>query len=98
MFQDVFDRLQIHSISITELRKIKRNLGQMKRLCEAATAHGGSGQLSYKIIDSALSQIMEEFEVFEEHRSHLFHLCSSIPDVVQGKLAIKFIYMSIQCT
>ena len=81
MFQDVFDRLQIHSISITELRKIKCNLGQMKRLCEAATAQGGSGQLSYKVVDSALSQIMEEFDAFEERRSYLSHFCLNIPGV-----------------
>ena len=81
MFKEVCDHLQKHSVSITELRKIKRNLGQMKRLCEAATAHGGSGQLSYKAVDSALSQIIEEFDAFEEHRFHLSYLCSNIPDV-----------------
>ena len=81
LFQDVFDRLQTHSVSITELQKIKDNLGQMKRLCGAATARKGSGQLSYKAVDSALSQIMEEFDAFEEHRSHLSHLCLNIPDV-----------------
>ena len=93
--------MQKRSISVTELQKIKNNHEQMKRLCEAATAHGDSeenGQLSYKAVNSALSQIMEEFKVFEEHRSYLSHLCSNIsPDVVQGKLVIKFIYMSIQC-
>ena len=101
-FRDVCDRIQKHNISVTELQKIKDNHEQMKRLCEAATAHGDSeesGQLSYKAVNSALSQIMEEFKAFEEHRSHLSHLCSNIgPDVVQGKLVIKFIYMSIQCT
>ena len=101
-FQDVCDHMQKRNISVTELQKIKDNHEQMKRLCEAATAHGDSeesGQLSYKAVNSALSQIMEEFKAFEEHRSHLSHLCSNIrPDVVQGKLVIKFICMSIQCT
>ena len=101
-FQDVCDHMQKRNISVTELQKIKDNHEQMKRLCEAATAHVDSkesGQLSYKAVNSALSQIMEEFKVFEEHRSHLSHLCSNIsPDVVQGKLLIKFIYMSIQST
>ena len=100
-FQDVCDHIQKRNISVTELQKIKDNHEQMKRLCEAATAHGNSeesGQLSYKAVNSALSQITEEFKVFEEHRSHLFHLCSNIsPDVVQGKLVIKFISMSIHC-
>ena len=81
MFQDVFDRLQTHSVSITELRKIERNLGQMKRLCEAATAHKGSGQLSYKAVDSALSQTMEEFKAFKKYWSRLSHFCLNIPDV-----------------
>ena len=92
-FQDVCDHMQKRNISITELQKIKDNHEQMKRLCEAATAHGDSeenGQLSYKAVNSALSQIMEEFKVFEEHRSHLSHLCSNIsPHVVQGKLVMN---------
>ena len=90
--------MQKHSISVTKLQKIKDNREQMKRLCEAATAHGDSkesGQLSYHTVNSALSQIMEEFNGFEEHQSHLSHLCSNIPNVVQGKLVIEFIYVSI---
>ena len=82
--------MQKRKISLIELREIKDNYEQMKRLCEAATTHGGSnesGQLSYTGVDSALSHIMEEFNVFEEHRSHLSHLCSNIPVAVQGKLA-----------
>lgn len=89
-FQDVCDHMQKRKISLIELREIKDNYEQMKRLCEAATTHGGSnesGQLSYTGVDSALSHIMEEFNVFEEHRSHLSHLCSNIPVAVQGKLA-----------
>jgi len=86
--------MQKRSISVTELRKIKENLNQMRRLCEAATAHGGekeNGQLSYKAVDSTLSQIMEEFHAFEEHQLHLSHLCSHIPrpDAVQGKLVLS---------
>lgn len=99
-FQVVCDDMQKRSISVTDLQKIKDNHEQMKRLCEAATAHGDSkesGQLSYKAVNSALSQIMEEFKEFEEHQSHLSHLCSNIPDVVQGKLVIKSIYISVQC-
>ena len=104
-FQDVCDHMQKRNISVTELQKIKDNHEQMKRLCEAATAHGDSkesGQLSYKAVNSALSQIMEEFKVFEEHRSHLSHLCSNIsPDVVQGKvimnLSARHWTFSIQC-
>jgi len=87
--------MQKRSISVTELRKIKENLNQMKRLCDAATAHGGekeNGQLSYKAVDSTLSQIMEEFDAFEEHRSHLSHLCSHIPVTVQGKLNSLLFY------
>ena len=80
--------MQKRDISIIELREIKDHYEQMKRLCEAATAHGDSkesGQFSYKAIDSALSQIMEEFNVFEEHQSRLSHLCLNIPVAVQGK-------------
>ena len=83
--------MQKRNISLIELREIKDHYEQMKRLCEAATAHGDSeesGQFSYKTIDSALSQIMEEFDAFEEHRSHLSHLCLNIPVAVQGKLII----------
>ena len=100
-FRDVCDRMQERSISVTELQKIKNNHEQMKRLCEAATAHGDSkesGQLLYHTVNSALSQIVEEFNEFEEHRSHLSHLCSNIPDVVQGKLVIKSIYISVHCS
>ena len=88
-FQKVCDHMQKRSISVTELEKIKEHHAQMKRLCDAATAHGGekeTGQLSYKAMDSVLSQIMEEFGAFEEHQSHLSHLCSYIPVAVQGKL------------
>ena len=84
--------MQKRNISVAELQKIKDNHEQMKRLCEAATAHGDSkesGQLSYKAVNSALSQIMDEFKVFEEHRSDLSHLCSNIPDVVQGKVIMS---------
>ena len=87
-FQDVCDNMQKRKISVIELREIKDHYEQMKRLCEAATTHNESGQLSYTGIDSVLSQIMEEFNVFEDHRSHLSHLCSNIPVAVQGKLAI----------
>ena len=88
--------MEKRSILVTELQKIKNNHEQMKRLCEAATAHGDSkesGQFSYKAVNSALSRIMEEFNGFEEHQSHLSHLCSNIPNVVQGKLIIGFIYI-----
>ena len=89
LFREVCDQMQTRSITVTELQKIKNNQEQMKRLCEAATVSGDSkesGQFSYKAVDSVLSQIMEEFGVFEDHLSHLSHLCANIPDVVQGKL------------
>ena len=60
-FQDVCDHMQKRKISLIELREIKDNYEQMKRLCEAATTHGGSnesGQLSYTGVDSALSHIV----------------------------------------
>ena len=87
-FRKVCNQMQTRSITVTELRKIKNNQEQMKRLCEAATVSGDkeSGQLSYEAVDSALSQIMEEYDVFEEHLSHLSHLCANISDIVQGKL------------
>ena len=87
-FRKVCDQMQTRSITVTELQKIKSNQEQMKRLCEAATVSGDkeSGQLSYKAVDGVLSQIMEEYDVFEEHVSHLSHLCADIPDIVQGKL------------
>jgi len=90
-FQDVCDHMQKRSISVIELREIKDTYEPMKRLCEAATTHGGSnesGQLSYNAIDSILSQTMEEFNAFEEHRSHLSYLCSNISAAVQGKVSI----------
>ena len=85
---DVCDRMQDRSISVSELRKIKDHYEQMKRLCEAATANGDSvvdRHLSYRKVDNTLAQTMEELQVLEEHRSHLSHLCSNIPDNVQGK-------------
>ena len=86
-FRKVCDQMQTRSITVTELQKIKSNQEQMKMLCEAATVSGDkeSGQLSYKAVDSVLSQIMQEYDVFEEHVSHLSHLCANIP-IVQGKL------------
>jgi len=48
------------SISVTELQKIKENLNQMRRLCEAATAHGGENALleaGTKAIDNILSKV-----------------------------------------
>ena len=87
-FREVCVQMQTRSITVTELQKIKNNQEQMKRLCEAATVNGDSkesGQLSYKAVESVLSQIMEEFGVFEEHLSHLSHLCANILVDVQGK-------------
>ena len=87
-FREVCVQMQTRSITVTELQKIKNNQEQMKRLCEAATVNGDSkesGQLSYKAVESVLSQIMEEFGVFEEHLSHLSHLCTNIFVDVQGK-------------
>ena len=83
--------MQKHNISVAEVQKIKTNQEQMKRLCDAATAHGGeneNAQLSYKAVDRTLSQIMEEFHAFEEHRSRLSQLCFHIPVTVQGKLVL----------
>lgn len=79
--------MQTRNITVTELKKIKRNFGQMKRLCEAATAHEGNMQLSYKTVGIAFSQIIEEFDAFKEYQTYLSHLCSKLhtPDV-QGKL------------
>jgi len=88
-FQDVYDHMQKRSISVTELWKIKENEKQVRRLCEAAIAYEGkkeNGHLLYEAVDCVLSQIVEEFDAFKEHRSHLLHLSYSIPDVVQGKL------------
>lgn len=61
----------------------------MKMLCKAATTHAGNKEyrhLSFKAVDDALSQVMDEFNVFEEHRLHLSHLCSKLSDTVQGKV------------
>ena len=83
--------MQKRSISVMELKEIKDHYEQMKRLCEAATTDERSkesGRLSYKAIDSILSQTMEEFNAFEEHRSHLSCLCLNISAAVQGKVSI----------
>jgi len=63
----------------------------MKRLCDAATACGGkkeNGQFSYRAVDSALSQMTEEFNAVKDYYAHLSHLCSHIPDSVEGKLIL----------
>ena len=77
VFQNICERMQKRSITVNELQKIKNNYEQMKRLCEVATAHGSDKYLRIEAVDSAL----EELTAFEEHRSHLSHLCSNI----QGK-------------
>ena len=85
--QDVCYCMKMRSITVTELTKIKGSHGQLRRLCEAATAHGGNMELSYKAVDSAFSQIIEEFDAFEEYRFYLSHLCSKLnTPKVQGKL------------
>lgn len=80
VFQNICEHIQKRSITVNELQKIKNNYKQMKRLCEVATAHGSDKHFRTEAVDSAL----EELTTFEEHRSHLSHLCSNIPDM-QGK-------------
>ena len=78
--------MKMRSITVTELTKIKGRHGQLRRLCEAATAHGENMELSYEAVDSAFSQIIEEFDAFEEYRFYLSHLCSKLnTPKVQGK-------------
>ena len=85
--QDVCNCMKMRSITVTKLTKIKGRHGQLRRLCEAATAHGENMELSYEAVDSAFSQIIEEFDAFEEYRFYLSHLCSKLnTPKVQGKL------------
>jgi len=93
-FEVVYDHIQKHSISITEVQKIKKNKEKIKRLCEAATACKGKKKFSYRAVDSALSEITEEFSTFKKCQSHLSHLCSHISDTVQGKLVSPLKYSS----
>ena len=80
VLQNICKRMQKRSITVNELQKITNNYEQMIKLCEVATIHGSNKHLLTKAVDSAL----EELTAFEEHRSHLFHLCKKLPNV-QGK-------------
>lgn len=77
VLQNICEHIQKRSVTVNELQKIKNNYEQMKRLCEVATSHGSDKHFQTETVDSAL----EELAVFEEHRFHLSHLCSNIPDM-----------------
>jgi len=75
-----------------ELEKISDNYEQMKRLCAAVTVQGdkkGSKQLSFKAVQSALHQRLQEFRAFDEHCFYLSHLCSHLSGNVQGNKFCK---------
>jgi len=79
--------VQSGNIPVIELQKINDNDGQMKRLCAALTVQGDkkeNGQLSFKTVESALHQRMQEFHAFDQHRSYLSHLCNHISGPVEG--------------
>ena len=72
---------------MSELQKISDNDEQMKRLCAAVTVQGDkkeSGQLSFRAVQSALHQRLQEFRAFDQHRSCLSHLCNHLSDAIQG--------------
>ena len=86
-FQEVCGRVQSGDIPMSELQKISDNDEQMKRLCAAVTVQGDkkeSGQLSFKAIQSALHQRLQEFHAFDQHRSCLSHLCNHLSDAIRG--------------
>lgn len=88
--QEVCSRIQSGDIlksQSAELEKISDNYEQMKRLCTAVTVQGdkkGSRQLSFKAVQSALHQRLQEFLAFDKHCFYLSHLCSHLSDSVQG--------------
>ena len=88
--QEVCYRIQSGDIlksQSAELEKISDNYEQMKRLCAAVTVQGdkkGSRQLSFKAVQSALHQRLQEFRAFDENYFYLSHLCSHLSGNVQG--------------
>ena len=83
-FQEVCGRVQSGDIPMSELRKIKGNSEQMKRLCAAATVQGDKKegkQLSFNTVQGALQQRLKEFSSFEQKRSYLSHLCNHLSNI-----------------
>ena len=83
-FQDVCGKVQSGDIPMSELRKIKGNSEQMKRLCAAATVQGDKKegkQLSFNTVQGALQQRLEEFSTFEQKRFYLSHLCNHLSNI-----------------
>ena len=75
LFFIVCGRVQSGDIPMSELQKISDNNEQMKRLCAAVIVQGDkkeSGQLSFRAVQSALHQRLQEFRVFDQHRSCLY--------------------------
>ena len=61
----------------------------MRRLCEAATVHSDhkdQEQLSFKVVQDALNQRLEEFDEFEKYRGYLSRLCDRLPDCIRGNV------------
>lgn len=62
-FEEVCQRLERRDVSLVELRKMKENEKQVKRLCEAVTGSDKS-QFSQELMLTSLSKRLEEFKHF----------------------------------
>ena len=70
-----------------QLEKISGKEEQMKRLCAVMTVHADKKEkekFSFKTVQSAFHQRLQEVKAFEERRSYLSHLCNHLSDTVQG--------------
>ena len=79
-------QLRYGEITIKKLQKIHKNIGQIKRLCDAAEsrAHESTQIPQSMTLRSIVKQRLDEFNVFEKHLGHLQHLCQMIHHKVEG--------------
>ena len=69
-------------ITIEELEKVNKNLGQMERLCISIpkkTENSKSGR-----VHDIVKQRLREFEVFNEQLGHLQQVCLFVTQDVSG--------------
>ena len=75
-FHEISDSIQRGDINIEQLHIIKLNQEQMKRLCDA--------DKQTDLTFSTVQQRLEEFQMFERNKGHLFYLCSQLHGDIQG--------------
>ena len=84
--EELSKQLRQGDIAIKELQKIYTNMGQIKRLCEAAEsrAHKSTQNPQSVTLHSIVKQRLDEYQVLKECLGHLQHLCHMIDSKVEG--------------